>query len=198
MSKRFNIGGVINAFELLRRRLEEVETRINDCVVDAVQIKEYGDMRELIEKAEGVDGIVKQVDTLVIQLTNLFGVVMETSPSFPPSSAFPEGVNLVLKNRLCDARAIFNGGSIVVLSGSTVARKEYRSLGPKLKKLRQELWHKGQLKGDESDHVLTLKTDFHFSSPSAAACFVVGYSVNGKKSWIVYDTGDSLGKWLNI
>ncbi|MDE0004502.1 MAG: hypothetical protein OXQ29_17580 [Rhodospirillaceae bacterium] len=55
MSKKSETDNVISAFRLLREQLQAEKTRIRDRMVGAAHDDEFGDVRLLIEKAEGLD-----------------------------------------------------------------------------------------------------------------------------------------------
>lgn len=68
MPKQSETDDVIGAFGLLREQLQAVKTRIKDRMVGAVHDDEFGNVRLLIEKAEGHDNIISQADALLVQL----------------------------------------------------------------------------------------------------------------------------------
>ena len=202
MPKQPDIAGVVGAFELLREQLEETKDRTNDRIAAAAQAADYSDVRELTEKAEGVDRIMTQADTLLVEFANMFGQapdaktpMVQAKPHLPPSS--PGTLQLVLRNKHCEARAIYDDGSVVVLRGSRLASNERESLQDIHRERRRELRRRGELTRDTVGHALTLNTNCRFNSPSGAACFVVGYSANGKQVWTVEGTRESLGERLN-
>src|SRR3546814_14016503 len=62
------------------------------------------------------------------------------------------------------------------------------------KVLHQDLVDSGTL-GAVRGEVREFKRDAVFSSPSAAAAVVWGRSANGRTSWVVKETGQSLAEW---
>ena len=202
MPKQLEADDVIGAFGLLREQLQAEKTRIRDRMVGAAHNDELGDVRLLIEKAEGLDSILSQADALLVQFAKLFGddLNRETSKTLPRptvASAPSGGLRLVLKNRHCDAHATYaTDGSVVVLSGSTLARNERQSLSDIHRTRRRDLKGLRKLTRDPAGQRLILNTDCRFSSPSGAACFVLGYSANGRLVWIVEGTSESLGERL--
>ncbi len=203
MPKQFEADDVIGAFGLLREQLQAEKTLIRDRMVGAAHDDKFGDVRLLIEKAEGLDSIISQADALLVQFAKLFGddPNRETSKTLPKStvaSAPSGGIRLVLKNRHCDARAMYaTDGSVVVLSGSTLARNERQSLSDIYRIRRRDLQGLGKLTRDPTGQRLILNTDCRFNSPSGAACFVLGYSANGRLAWTVEGTRESLGERLS-
>lgn len=196
-----NVAGIVGAFESLRQRLDETESRIRDRAAAAAQHGNYDDVREWIGKAEQISEIVTRTDALLVEFTAVFG---QSPPAQPPiARADPGdqprssgGIRLKLRNRNCDAQAIYNAGSVTVLSGSLLALGERESLSDAHRNRRRDLRRLGKLTADPSGRGLTLHEDSRFSSPSGAACFVVGYSANGNQVWTVEPTGQCLGDWL--
>ena len=193
MTKQPDIENVISAADLLREQLHETKIRLHNCIVRAVQAEEYDRAEVLIETSKALDKFISQVDLLIEELTD----VLDPTKVFCPIPCPPRGaISLVLKNKYCNAKARYESGSVIVLRGSIVAIKEFESLPDSCQKLRDKLKRRGELTPDESKHGLVMSIDYEFKSPSAAACFVVGYSVNGKLVWIVENTGKSLGEEL--
>lgn len=76
------------------------------------------------------------------------------------------------------ATGIVTAEGFVVFKGSTVNQKtSSKSLSPGLKKLRDKLFAEGKV-----DNLVTTE-NILFSSSSAAADFVLGYSVSGPRTW---------------
>lgn len=76
------------------------------------------------------------------------------------------------------ATGIVTAEGFVVFKGSTVNQKtSSKSLSPGLKKLRDKLFAEGKV-----DNLITIE-NILFSSSSAAADFVLGYSVSGPRTW---------------
>ena len=196
-----DVDGVVHAFESLRQQLDEIESRIRNHASEAAQHGDYDDVREWIGKAEQLARLVTSTDALLVEFAAVFD---QTRPPQPPIAA-PDpvlqpqstgGIRLKLHNRDCDAQAIYNTGSVTVLRGSLLAVDERKSLSDVHRNRRRDLRRRGKLAADPSGHGLNLHEDCRFSSPSGAACFVVGYSANGNQAWIVERTGQCLGDWL--
>ena len=81
-------------------------------------------------------------------------------------------------------------GTFVVLAGSYAAKGPFLELSNANQRLRKEMLSDGRLV--EKDHSCLLTQDAKFSSPSGAANFLVGYSINGKRAWRGID-GRTLG-----
>jgi hypothetical protein len=92
------------------------------------------------------------------------------------------------------ASAIEADGEITVLAGSrAVANKEYswNSYGPH----REQLISEGRLRPVQGEPFLEFAEDVTFQSPSAAAAVINNRNTNGRTSWIVKRTGQTLKDW---
>ena len=82
----------------------------------------------------------------------------------------------------------------VVFAGATVNDKSSKSLSSGMQKLRQRIFDSGKVED------FTTKEDILFSSSSAAADFILGYSVSGPQTWKSKD-GRTLKeietRWIN-
>lgn len=76
-----------------------------------------------------------------------------------------------------NARGMVTSEGFVVLSGATVNETTAQSLSPGMLKLRKDL-----LDSTKVENLTTIE-DILFSSSSAAADFVLGYSASGPRSW---------------
>ena len=80
------------------------------------------------------------------------------------------------------AAGIVTSEGFVVLKGSTVNEKtSAKSLSAGMKKLREKIFNDGKVEN------LTTTEDILFSSSSAAADFVLGYSASGPRTWKTKD-----------
>ena len=87
-------------------------------------------------------------------------------------------LNLNVKN--INAKAVQTDEGIVVLKGSEVSENPSENYG--YKTLRDELIQDGTIQTTKNGHLVFTKKHL-FSSPSAAAAVIVGYSINGRKTW---------------
>lgn len=99
------------------------------------------------------------------------------------ANASPESAQLLYINTgNTNATGMVTAEGFVVLKGSTVNEKtSFKSLSAGMKKLRDKIFAEGKVEN------LTTIEDLLFSSSSAAADFVVGYSVSGPRSWKTKD-----------
>ena len=93
-----------------------------------------------------------------------------------PSSKIDDEV-LYITSGSVNARGMVTTEGFVVLSGTTVNETTAQSLSPGMLKLRKDLL------GSTKVENLTTIEDILFSSSSAAADFVLGYSASGPRSW---------------
>lgn len=87
---------------------------------------------------------------------------------------------LVLNVKNISARAIQTDEGIVVLAGSDVSESQSKNYG--YKTLRDELINDGTIIKSKSG-ILIFSKKHLFASPSAAAAVIVGYSINGRRTW---------------
>jgi hypothetical protein len=99
--------------------------------------------------------------------------------------ATAEGGSMVDELRLnakgLQARAVLTDEGIVVLKGSRAASAVTDSISGGYRKLRDRLIAQSVLVADGES--LRFAQDWLFTSPSAAACVVVGYPINGRDAW---------------
>ena len=86
-------------------------------------------------------------------------------------------LNLKIKN--ITARAVQTDEGIVVLAGSQVSENPSENFG--YKTLRNELIKDGTIQEIENGSFVFTKRHL-FTSPSAAAAVIVGYSINGRRN----------------
>ena len=202
MGRGFNVARVGEAFGRLREQFAESKKSLDKRIVSASQAGDYDVVKRLIEQAQGLMEFMDETDALYTRFAKQFDQASIPIEPAGPSAGIPNdaptsgGVGLVLRNNLCEARAVFDQGSVTLLRGSTIAVRERESLGDESRKLRRDLRSLGKLVDDATSGTSSLQVDRRFSSPSAAACFVVGYSANGRREWVVERTGECLGDWL--
>ena len=87
------------------------------------------------------------------------------------------------------ALGIYDGEKFEVLEGSQVSLAAYASLSPSVEKKRQSALQNGDMVLDGTQYRLC--RSMSFTTPSAAACFVLGTSANGWTEWKAKN-GDTL------
>ena len=100
-----------------------------------------------------------------------------------PASTSPESAQLLnINTGSTNATGMVTAEGFVVLKGAVVNEKtSAKSLSAGMKKLRDSIFAEGKVEN------LTTTEDLLFSSSSAAADFVVGYSVSGPRTWKTKD-----------
>lgn len=100
-----------------------------------------------------------------------------------------DNLELVLKVKNIEAKALQTNEGIVVLKGSEVLKTDSKSYG--YSHLREKLKIENIIIAFD-DVKLIFSEDYLFKSPSAAAAVIMGYSINGRDVW-----KDKNGKSLN-
>ena len=93
------------------------------------------------------------------------------------------------------ATAIERDGEMVVLSGSHAAEVVQSSLTEKEQRSRELLIASGKLRKSDTAGLLEFSDDVAFSSPSAAACMVMGTSRNGRVDWKIEGSDKTYADW---
>jgi hypothetical protein len=117
-------------------------------------------------------------------------------PKPVPSDQPTRQIELVLESEKYgfSARAIEADGEITVLAGSKAsAKSDYVSNG--YAPLRDQLIKSGSLKATLDPNLLEFAKEVTFQSPSAAAAVIRNRNTNGRTSWKVVATGQSLKEW---
>lgn len=94
--------------------------------------------------------------------------------------SFKNDLRLYLNIKNIEAKSIQTNEGLVVLSGSQVSTKESKNYG--YKTLREELFTDEVIIEDKEGKLIFSK-DHLFQSPSSAAAVIVGYSINGRRTW---------------
>ena len=195
-----DISSACSALDLLVEELEKTKSNIAARVAVSTRDADYDNARQLIAQAQGIDEIIEKTLGLKTQLTTLFDKADSNTPRMPSvpggQSTSSSGIRLVFKKSNFEAQALYERGSVVVLSGSKLAPEDHASLSDRERKRRQKLQNSGKLLATESGRAMILKVDCRFSSPSAAASFVVGHATSGNRDWLINDTKEPLGKWI--
>ncbi|MEF2550915.1 DUF4357 domain-containing protein [Aurantimonas sp. A2-1-M11] len=93
-----------------------------------------------------------------------------------------------------EARAIEVDGEIIVLAGSRATTKDdYSSNGYSV--LREQLMNEGRLVPTSDPEFLEFAEDVSFASPTAAAAVIRNRNANGRTSWRLVGTGQTLKEW---
>jgi hypothetical protein len=98
-----------------------------------------------------------------------------------------DGLLLVCEGRGARATGKYKAGKLIVHQGSTAACKTTTAAPESTKRRRRELLENGILETYGHKDALKFMSDAEFSSPSAAACTVLGRSANGWEEWKTED-----------
>lgn len=139
--------------------------------------------RNTVMKESQIAVMEEFIDNVKILISALGYKVLEPVLQVPiqNDSALDDAMlNIAIGNVNAKGKVTTEG--FVVLKGSTVNEKtSYKSLTPGAAKLRERYFQEGLVKE------LTLTDDILFSSSSAAADFLLGYSVSGPRTWKTAD-----------
>lgn len=138
--------------------------------------------RNTVMKESQIAMIEEFVDNVKI-LINALGYKVLDPLLQNPASTSPESAQLLYINTgSTNATGMVTAEGFVVLKGAVVNEKtSAKSLSAGMKKLRDSIFAEGKVEN------LTTTEDLLFSSSSAAADFVVGYSVSGPRTWKTKD-----------
>ena len=119
--------------------------------------------------------------------------------SSPPGGAGIAGVaspEFIISQTDSDVHAVAYevGGEIIVQKGST-ARKQGVPSWDSYVTLRNQLMTEGRLVDHDNPCLLIFGEDVAFSSPSAAACVVLGRNSNGRLELWIQATGETYADW---
>lgn len=106
-----------------------------------------------------------------------------------------QGTSVICSGKGAEAHGIYSENGLMVKAGSTFAKALAPSTQEKYKALQNALREK-QILVSEGESLLRLQENYLFSSPSAAASLVLGYSANGLMEWKVTD-GKSIKEVLS-
>ena len=114
------------------------------------------------------------------------------APSLPATVSSPR---FVFATATVNAEAELVNNRFVVLKGSTVSSIEKPSIGKLNSGLRSDLLAAGKLINHSQTGKWTFAEDVAFTSPSAAAAVICGYSIAGPKCWKVQGSAKTYSDW---
>jgi len=168
--------GVGEAFERLLSALRSALADHHARVAEAYSEGRDEDARRLSERASWLSGILREAEDLARRWRDGEGA--------PPSDSRPgDGITVTMTYNGAGAIGSLFGRRIVVRAGSTVRAEDRSSLDERMRRLRERCRKDGTLLPTDRPGLLRLARDVTFDSPSAAAGFVGGCSLNGPKSW---------------
>jgi hypothetical protein len=159
-------------------------------------------MSEVIRISEStysrLESLAKGFDTpgnVIERLLDLYEGQVRVEPYkiHPPST---EALPLVMTNRKATAEAEYRNRKVTLLPGSTIRKEIHDSLADNIRDQRKDALSKGQIVPSGDGDLYEVKTPIIFGSPSGAAQFVAGCSVNGLREWQIKGKMCSLKVWL--
>tara|TARA_R110001606_G_scaffold8263_4_gene36210 strand:+ start:14 stop:913 length:900 start_codon:yes stop_codon:yes gene_type:complete len=182
--------------KFLESRLVEITKQADRCLLDnnnkptlsSLPLADRDSMEEFLNNIKLLNGVFgfkfleKPIKNKISE-DNIEEILKEIKDS----TEIEVELSLLVKN--IEAKAIQTNEGIVVLSGSQVSVKESQNYG--YKTLREELISDNIIIKNNIGELIFSK-DHLFQSPSSAAAVIVGYSVNGRRTW-----KDSQGKTLS-
>lgn len=148
--------------------------------------------RNTVMKESQIAVMEEFVDNVKILINALGYKVLEPFAQVDSSSATVDDELLYITSGSVNAVGKVTAEGFVVFAGATVNEKtSVKSLSAGMQKQRQKLFDSDKMQG------LVTTEDILFSSSSAAADFVLGYSVSGPRTWKTKD-GKSLKELENI
>ena len=190
--------GVQAAFELIQEEIGSVSRELKDEAKKLVDSGDFDQVKRLMETGKKLDSFQLQVKAIAEKWVTEFDQSTRSKTEYEPEPPVPAGIGslaLVMDYQSAHARGELNGKEVTLLPGSQVRKESYGSLQEDVLKRKNKAIKSGELKDSSNPLLFELKTAITFSSPSAAAGFVAGCSVNGRKEWQVENEGISLKTW---
>lgn len=184
---------ILAAFELLDEQLHAMIRVLRRSGAAAIEAGDYARAKNVMMKACSVEEILKTTRLNRKAWVDEFGRLIGEGE--PPNS-HSAGPLLKMRYGKARARALYNRGWLLLLSGSTIVEVTGVSLPPVHRDRRKQLLADGGLVRID-DGLLRLTQELKFDSPSGAAQFVAGCSVSGNRDWHIEGTGLPLGRWIN-
>jgi hypothetical protein len=169
--------------------LNYLEYRLHEIALDANRFKvtNGGSPHKGSLPEEKEDEMEDFIDFIRLVVRALGRKVFESVAGGIPESAIEDQV-FFSKGKKASALARLTDDGIVVLKGSQLSEELTRSAPKQVIRLREKY-------KEFIDNSFALSKDIKFTSPSAAAGFVGGASLNGNDYWVT-DEGVKLGQYL--
>lgn len=183
------VDNSLGATELnyLEYRLYEITLMADRCMVTNSDSPYKGSLSE--EKEDELEDFIDFIRLIVRALgRKVFDPVVSRESDNTFQQDLVEDQNFQSRGKKVAAFARLTDDGVVVLKGSRITKEITRSAPKQVKRLREKY-------KEYIDESFVLIKDIKFNSPSAAASFVGGASLNGNDYWVT-DEGISLGKYL--
>jgi len=168
--------GVGDAFERLLSALRSALADRHARAAEAWRDGRSEEARRLSERAWWLSGILREAEHLARKWR-------DGTRRPPEGSGADDATTVTMIDKGARAVGILFGRRIVVRAGSTVRAQDKGSLDERTRRLRERCRRGGILLPTDRPGLLRLPRDLTFDSPSAAARFVGGCSLNGPKLW---------------
>jgi len=190
--------GVRAAFELIQEEIGSVSQELKNHAKQLVDSGGFEQVQRLMETGKKLDQFQLEVKALEKKWVTEFDPDTRSKTEYQPhpiSTSSDEVLTLVMTYQLAKAHAELNGKEVTILPGSLIRKESFGSMQDDVLKRKNKAIQKGELIDSSSPLLFELATPINFPSPSAAAVFVAGCSVNGLKEWHVEKQGISLKIW---
>lgn len=137
--------------------------------------------RNTVMKESQIAVMEEFVDNVKILINALGYKVLEPFAQIESATTTMDNEILSLSTGSASATGKVTIEGFVVFEGAIVNEKTLKSLSDGMQKMRQKLFDSGKVRN------LTTTEDILFSSSSAAADFILGYSVSGPQTWKAKD-----------
>jgi hypothetical protein len=190
--------GVRAAFELIQEEIGSLSNELKEQAKQLIDTGEFDQVQRLMEMGKNLDQFQLEVKALEQKWVTQFDPSTRSKTEYKPEpvSAPSDGtLALVMNYQSAKAHAEMKGKEVTILPGSTIRKESFGSMQDDVLKRKNKAIQKGELKDSLSPLLFELMTPIIFPSPSAAAVFVAGCSVNGRREWHVAQQGVSLKSW---
>lgn len=165
------------AFEQLLSSLREAIAESHEKAAAAYRVGKTAEAKKASERAAHLELILAEAEALV-QKSGARDV--QASKDRRLEGKIP----VAMAYNGAQAKGVYDGWSrLTVLAGSTVRARDLHSLEEKIRRLRERCREERTLVAMDRPELLRLTRDLTFDSPSAAAQFVGGCSLNGRELW---------------
>lgn len=164
---------------LNKAHIEYLEHRLISIAIDAKRCKL--DNSNVPTAPSLSDAEVADMETFLEEMLLCFPVIGVTIFEKPETKAVRRQL-LVLTNKGCHAEGYESEDGFVVRRGSTAVIEAVPSIRQYVGSLREDLLQNGILRQRDKQFYEFVQ-DYEFTSPSAAAGFIVGASINGRDWW---------------
>lgn len=190
--------GVRIAFNLILEEIGSVSKELKEEAKRLVDTGDFDQVKSLMETGKKLDEFQLEVKGTQGKWISTFDLGTRSRTTYePPAVETPASadLNLMMTYQEARARARIRGREVTVLPGSRIRKETFESMQEDVLERKRDAIKKGELVETPDPHVLELKVQTKFSSPSDAAIFVAGCSVNGRKEWRVENQDISLKEW---